>query len=82
MPQRERPCAAIAGLRPAFRQTGLRLIVVVNGDKRIVHQVEDGKHVPLDREEGIQARRLAALDADDQCVTGWRRLRGQHGQAQ
>lgn len=63
------PGLSVAGLLPAGTKTGLRQVVVINGDNGLVYKVIDAQNIPFVGFEGTYNWCFVQLDGNDQCIS-------------
>ena len=85
----ESPDFASGAFFPAFGNTPLGNIVIVNDEQTLIKDIVDRKNIPLLRFERTNRERLGALDADRDagayilraCCVNWQDQQDQQDQA-
>ena len=63
------PVFAAGTLFPAFSNTALGHVIVVNRNKTVVNQIVNRKHIPFQRLKRTYGKRFCALDPDRNTVS-------------
>lgn len=60
----ENPCFSAGAFFPAFSDTALRKVIIVDGNQAVIDNIINGQDISFLRLKGTQGQRLGALDSD------------------